>query len=64
MDADTTRTLDIALHLELDGEELDGVARVDGRPGRAFSGWVGLIAALDALTAPDDGGATGRETPA
>ncbi len=54
MDADTTRTLDIALHLELDGEELDGSAQVAGALARRFSGWIGLLAALDALTAPED----------
>ena len=53
MDPPTGRTLDIALHLELDGEELDGSAQVAGTPARRFSGWIGLLAALDALTAPE-----------
>jgi hypothetical protein len=50
--APADRVLDIALHLELRGEELEGTVTASGRPSQAFLGWVGLIGALDALTGP------------
>jgi hypothetical protein len=55
-DRDPDRTLHIDLDLRLRGDEVEGRASADGRPGRDFSGWVGLLAALDALTgeAPQD----------
>jgi hypothetical protein len=46
------RTMHIGLDLRLNGDEVEGRATADGHgPGREFSGWVGLLAALDALTA-------------
>ncbi|HET6510435.1 MAG TPA: hypothetical protein VFG42_26810 [Baekduia sp.] len=51
-DDDQPRTLHIGLDLRLDGEVVEGRATADGSgPAREFSGWVGLLAALDALTA-------------
>ena len=47
------RTLHIGLDLRIDGDEVEGRATADGAPGRDFSGWVGLLAALDALTAAE-----------
>jgi hypothetical protein len=48
------RTLHIGLDLRLTGDEVEGRATAaDGGPGRDFTGWVGLLAALDALTAAD-----------
>ncbi len=46
------RTIRIALDVELHGEEVRGRASCDGRTPRPFTGWMGLIAALDALMAP------------
>jgi hypothetical protein len=55
-DRDEDRTLHIDLDLRLRGDEVEGRASADGRPDRDFTGWVGLLAALDALTgeAPQD----------
>lgn len=49
-DRDEDRTLHIDLDLRLRGDEVTGRATAEGRPARDFSGWVGLLAALDALT--------------
>ena len=49
MNDDLDRSVHIDLDLELHGEEVHGRAATSGRPGRDFVGWVGLIAALDAL---------------
>ena len=48
----TDRSVHIDLDLELVGDEMRGRAAVDGSPDRDFTGWVGLIAALDALIEP------------
>ncbi len=48
------RAVHIDLDLALHGDELRGRAAVDGLPERDFTGWVGLIAALDALIEPLD----------
>lgn len=48
------RAVHIDLDLALHGDELRGRAAVDGLPQRDFTGWVGLIAALDALIEPPD----------
>lgn len=48
--ADTDdRSIHLDLDLELRGDEVHGRAATVGRPDRDFTGWVGLIAALDAL---------------
>jgi hypothetical protein len=41
----------IAIHLQVDpaGESLSGVARAENGPNRTFSGWLGLISAIDEL---------------
>jgi hypothetical protein len=51
------RQLHIDLDLRLRGDEVEGRAAMAGGPARDFEGWVGLLAALDALTAtaPDQG---------
>jgi hypothetical protein len=43
------RALHIHLDLRVRGGELEGRAAADGRPECAFSGWLELLAALDAL---------------
>jgi hypothetical protein len=43
-----SRHIQIRLDLELDGDDLTGLA-TDGSATRRFCGWLGLIAALDAL---------------
>lgn len=48
---DDDRKLRIALELDLHGDEVRGTARSDGSPAREFTGWLGLIAALDAIVA-------------
>jgi len=45
------RQLHIDLDLRLRGDEVEGRAAMAGAPAREFEGWVGLLAALDALTA-------------
>jgi hypothetical protein len=45
------RQLHIDLDLRLSGEDVEGCASMAGAAPREFSGWVGLLAALDALTA-------------
>jgi hypothetical protein len=45
------RQLHIDLDLRLSGEDVEGRASMAGADPREFSGWVGLLAALDALTA-------------
>jgi hypothetical protein len=45
----TTRTVTIELELQVDGDDVQGRA-IDGvGTRRDFTGWLGLIAALDAL---------------
>ena len=53
MDDDPPRTVHIDLDLRLHGDEVRGHAATAGLPERDFTGWVGLLAALDALV---DGG--------
>jgi len=48
---DDDRTIHIALELDLHGDEVRGRALSDGRPPREFTGWLGLIAALDEMVA-------------
>jgi hypothetical protein len=52
MDPLPDRSVHIDLDLMLHDEEVRGRASTDGRPARDFTGWVGLIAALDALVEP------------
>jgi hypothetical protein len=55
-DDDQDRTLHIDLDLRLRGDEVEGRATAAGAPGREFTGWVGLLAALDALTGSEPQG--------
>jgi hypothetical protein len=48
---DDDRQLHIDLDLRLSGEGVEGRATMAGAAPREFSGWVGLLAALDAMTA-------------
>jgi hypothetical protein len=43
------RFVHIDLDVDLQGDELTGRVVAEGRPGREFACWVGLIAALDAV---------------
>lgn len=45
----TSRAVTITLELRQAGEELDGRASNDSGDGRTFSGWLGLLVAIDAL---------------
>ena len=48
---DDDRRIRIALELDVHGDEVRGTASCDGAQPRAFTGWLGLIAALDAIVA-------------
>ena len=50
----TSRAVTITLELRLAGDELDGRA-TDGSAERPFSGWLGMLVAIDAMlaTAPE-----------
>jgi hypothetical protein len=52
----TSRAVTITLELRLAGDELDGRASDGSGDGRAFSGWLGLLVAIDALlnAAPEE----------
>jgi hypothetical protein len=45
----TSRAVTITLELRLAGDELDGRAHDGSGDGRAFSGWLGMLVAIDAL---------------
>jgi hypothetical protein len=45
----TSRAVTVTLELRLTGDELDGRASDGSGDGRAFSGWLGLLVAIDAL---------------
>ena len=45
----TSRAVTITLDLRLAGDELNGRASDGTGDGRAFSGWLGLLVAIDAL---------------
>ena len=51
----TSRAVTITLELQQAGEELGGRASDGSGAGREFSGWLGLLVAIDALleAAPD-----------
>jgi hypothetical protein len=46
-------TLHIDLDLHVTGGDVEGRAATDGQPERPFSGWVELLAALDAIIASE-----------
>ena len=52
----TSRAVTITLELRQAGDELDGRASDGDGDGRAFSGWLGLLVAIDGLlqNAPAD----------
>ena len=45
----TSQAVTITLELRLAGDELDGSASDGSGDGRPFSGWLGLLVAIDAL---------------
>jgi hypothetical protein len=45
----TSRAVTITLELRQAGDELDGRASDDTGEDRSFSGWLGLLVAIDAL---------------
>jgi len=47
----TSRAVTITLELRLAGDELDGRASAGSGDGRPFSGWLGLLVAIDSLLA-------------
>jgi hypothetical protein len=58
-------TVDVQLQLSVEDEEFSGRLSADGRQPRPFSGWIGLVSALDGLIAEaaahDPGPATRKE---
>jgi hypothetical protein len=52
----TSRAVTITLELRLAGEELDGRATGEAGEDRPFSGWLGLLVAIDAMlnAAPEE----------
>jgi hypothetical protein len=57
-----SRTVTISLQVEVDGDDVRGSARGGGADEpRVFTGWLGLIGAIDALLGfPPDAGAAAR----
>jgi hypothetical protein len=53
----------IQIELRLDGSMPAGVATAPGCAVHDFTGWMGLMAAVDALTSGDDNHATGDDEP-
>ena len=51
-----TNTAAISLELSLDGESLTGRATDEAGTEREFSGWLGLMSAIEALITPDSQG--------
>lgn len=49
----TTTPIRVLLELRPDRESLTGRVHRDGRPDREFAGWLGLMAALQAVVAGD-----------
>jgi hypothetical protein len=55
------RTVTITLQVEVHGDEVNGRASDGAAATRDFSGWLGLVGAIDALLGfPPDAGATAR----
>jgi hypothetical protein len=56
----TSSTVHIAIEAQVGDDEIRGAIRSDAGTPRSFSGWLGLISALDALLSPrlgtDDAG--------
>lgn len=56
---------ELRLELWLDGESVTGRASAPGEAARDFTGWLGLMAAIEALVASrHDGGANDGDDPA
>jgi hypothetical protein len=51
-----TKTAAISLELELAGDSLSGRASDEAGTRREFSGWLGLVSAIEALITPDSQG--------
>jgi hypothetical protein len=51
-----TKTAAISLELSLDGDSLTGRASDGAGTEREFSGWLGLVSAIEALITPDSQG--------
>jgi hypothetical protein len=51
-----TKTAAISLELNLDGDSLSGRASDEAGTRREFSGWLGLMSAIEALIAMDSEG--------
>ena len=51
-----TNTAAISLELSVDGDSLAGRAIDEAGTEREFSGWLGLMAAIEALITPDSQG--------
>jgi len=50
----TSRAVTITLELRLAGDELDGRASDGIGPERPFSGWLGMLVAIDSLLAAEE----------
>jgi hypothetical protein len=53
-----TKTAAISLDLSLDGDSLTGRATDEAGIHREFSGWLGLVSAIEGLISPDSEGAS------
>jgi hypothetical protein len=51
-----TRTAAISLELSLDGDAITGRASDEAGIHKEFSGWLGLMSAIEALITPDSQG--------
>jgi hypothetical protein len=51
----STSTVHIAIEAHIDDDEIRGQIRGDAGPTGSFSGWLGLISALDTLLSPRPG---------
>ena len=51
-----TKTAAISLELSLEGDSLTGLASDEAGTRKEFSGWLGLVSAIEALITPDSQG--------
>jgi hypothetical protein len=51
-----TRTAAISLELSVDGDSVAGRASDEAGTHKEFSGWLGLVSAIEALITPDSQG--------
>jgi hypothetical protein len=57
------RTLHIAIDVTFADQQIQGHVRTRGRPPKPFSGWLGLIGALDGILSPPNEQGEPRSAP-